>query len=60
MVPYQAIIAEADKIIDSAQKIVTTEDIDKIKELSEYIILHTRMLKILKLGRTEQKRKEVN
>lgn len=60
MVPYQAIIDEADKIIDSAQKIVTEEDIDKIKELSAFLILHARILKILKLGRTEQKCKEVN
>lgn len=59
MVQYQEIIQKQDKIIKLIQKISTSDNVEKVKELGKELDANIKALKALKVIRIVQKQEEV-
>lgn len=59
VVQYQEIIQKQDKIIKLIQKISTSDNVEKVKELGKELDANIKALKALKVIRIVQKQEEV-
>jgi len=59
VVQYQEIIQKQDKIIKLIQKISTSDNVEKVKELGKELDANIKALKALKVIRIVQKREKV-